>query len=180
MTPGHITIQELHFRKILDKDQIAARISALGEVISRDYKGKNPLVIVILNGAFIFAADLLRHFTFEAELSFVRLSSYHNTSSTGTLKTIWALEAPVYNRHVLIIEDIVDTGKTLYEFHQSLLASDPASVETAAFLLKPDALQYPVHAAYTGFSIPDHFVVGYGMDYNGRGRHLADLYQLIS
>lgn len=166
------------FKPYISGEAIQKRITELGKEIDKDYEGLNPLFIGILNGSFIFAADLFRSLSIPAEISFVKLASYKGTSSTGNVITAIGLEENLANRHVIIIEDIIDTGKTLSAFLPELLQRQPASLKIACFLSKPDALQYDVKSDYTGFVIPNNFVVGYGLDYDGQGRNLPDLYTL--
>ncbi len=167
------------FEPYIDAATIAARIVHLGKEIDADYEGLNPLFIGILNGSFIFAADLLRAISVPAEISFVKLASYKGTSSTGNVVTAIGLEENLSGRHIIIVEDIIDTGRTMHAFIPELLQRQPASVKIATFLSKPEALVYPdIQVHYTGFSIPNKFVVGYGLDYDGMGRNLPDLYVL--
>ena len=159
--------------------KIAARVAELGSEISADYDGKKPLIIAILNGSFIFAADLFRSLSIEAEISFIKLASYKGTSSTGAVVTAIGLDERVTGRHVLVLEDIIDTGRTLQAFLPELNNRNPASLKIATFLSKPEALLCPeIVADYVGFEIPNRFVLGYGLDYDGLGRNLGDLYQL--
>lgn len=171
-------VHDKEFVPFLGADKIAARIKEVAQQISRDYKGKKPLFLAVLNGSFLFAADLFRQLDIEAEISFIKLASYKGTSSTGHVITAIGLEEPVFERHIILLEDIIDTGKTLHEFLPGLQNQQPASLKIAALLTKPEALKFPVHADYLGFEIPDKFVVGYGLDYDGLGRNLPEIYQL--
>jgi hypoxanthine phosphoribosyltransferase len=175
---AEITIHNKVFVPFIPREQISQRVSALALQISADYAGKRPLLIGILNGSFIFAADLFRDLTIEAEISFIKLASYKGTSSTGHVVTAIGLEEHLNDRHIIIVEDIIDTGKTLSSFLPELLSRHPASVSIATFLTKPSALQYDVKAAYTAFEIENRFVVGYGLDFDGFGRNYPDLYIL--
>jgi len=175
---GHLKIHDLHFRPFLSAEQIKARVQELGRQLAEDYAGRQPLFIVVLNGAFIFAADLAKHCPIEADFTFIRLSSYQGTTSTGTVRKVTGLNAPLGKRHVILIEDIIDTGRTLHSFLPELRQQNPASVAVVTLLSKPDARRVPFKADYTGFDIPDKFVVGYGLDYNERGRNLPAIYQL--
>lgn len=167
------------FEPYIDRTAIAGRITELGKEIDADYKGLNPLFIGILNGSFIFAADLFRAISISAEISFVKLASYKGTSSTGNVVTAIGMEENLSGRHIIIVEDIIDTGRTMHAFIPELLQRQPASIKIAAFLSKPEALLFPdIKVHYTGFSIPNKFVVGYGLDYDGMGRNLPDLYVL--
>ena len=136
------------------------------------------MLIGILNGSFIFAADLFRGLTIEAEISFIKLVSYKGTSSTGNVVTAIGMEEDLHGRHIIIVEDIIDTGKTLSSFLPEIHHRQPASVKIATFLSKPDALKYDVKADFNAFNIETKFVVGYGLDYDGLGRNLPDLYIL--
>ncbi len=166
------------FVPFIEREKIQNRIQELGADISKDYAGEKPLMIAVLNGSFIFAADLFRAVTIDATISFVKLASYKGTTSTGNVVTAIGLEENLRGRHVIIVEDIIDTGKTLSAFLPEIYERGPASVKIATFLVKPDALQYDVKADYTGFEIENKFVVGYGLDYDGHGRNLPDLHVL--
>ena len=157
---------------------IEERIQALAIQISQDYRGKAPLFVGILNGCFMFASDLLKAVSIPCEISFIKVSSYQETSSTGQLKELLGMKENIEGRHVIIVEDIVDTGLTMSEIIGSIEKKDPASIEIVTLLLKPDALRKDIHPRYVGFEIANRFVVGYGMDYNGLGRNLPDLYVL--
>ena len=166
------------FVPFISKEEIQQRVYALGELISADYEGKKPLILGILNGSFIFAADLFRALTIDAEISFIKLASYKGTSTTGHVVTAIGLEEDLHGRHIIIVEDIIDTGKTLSSFLPEIHHRQPASVKIATFLTKPSALQYDVKADYSCFEIENQFVVGYGLDYDGLGRNIPDLYIL--
>lgn len=175
----NITVLDKQFEPYISAAQIAERVAALGVQISRDYVGQKPLIIAVLNGSFIFAADLFRALTIEAEISFIKLASYKGTTSTGSVVTAIGMEENLSGRHVIILEDIIDTGKTLHSFLPEVRQRNPASLKIATFLSKPDALQYDVKADYTGFEITDNFVLGYGLDYDGLGRNLPELYTIV-
>lgn len=175
---GRLKIHDLHFKPFLSAGQIAARVQDLGQCITEDYRDKRPLFISILNGSFVFAADLARYCAIEADFAFVRLSSYDGTQSTGQVKKRIGLTVPLDNRHVILVEDIIDTGRTLHFFLPELQQLNPASVSVVTLLSKPEARQVPFEADYTGFDIPEKFVVGYGLDYNELGRNLPAIYQL--
>ena len=175
-----IQVHDKTFVPFISKHRIQQRIAELGKQLSSDYAGKKPLLIGILNGSFIFAADLFRQLTIEAEISFIKLASYKGTTSTGNVVTAIGMEETLKGRHVIIVEDIIDTGKTLSSFMPELLNRQPASVKIATFLTKPDALQYNIKSDYTAFEIENKFVVGYGLDYDGLGRNLEELYILAS
>lgn len=173
-----IKVHDKTFVPYLSASTIAEKIIELATQISADYAGKRPLFLAVLNGSFLFAADLFRNLSIEAEISFIKLASYKGTTSTGNVITAIGLEESLHERHVILLEDIIDTGKTLHGFLPQLQHQGTASIRIAALLTKPDALKYPVHADYTGFEIPDKFVVGYGLDYDGLGRNIPEIYQL--
>lgn len=147
--------------------------------ISKDLAGKKPLFIAILNGSFMFAADIFKHLTIEAEISFIKLVSYKGTKSTGNVVTSIGLDEDLYGRTVVILEDIVDTGKTLHRFLPQLEHQQPERLLIASLLSKPEALAHPIKIDYLGFSVPNKFLLGYGLDYDGLGRNLPEIYQLI-
>jgi hypoxanthine phosphoribosyltransferase len=173
-----IQVKDKKFVPYLTAAQIDEQIKRLGAEINRDYKDKNPLFIAILNGSFMFASDLFKELEGEPEICFIKLASYKGTKSTGNVITSIGLDESLKGRHVVILEDIVDTGKTLNEFLPQLNDQQPASLKIVALLHKPDALQYPVTIDYLGFSVPDKFLLGYGLDYDGLARNLKEIYQL--
>jgi len=174
-----IKVHDKTFDIYLSEAQIQQRVKEIAETINKDYEGKRPLIIAILNGSFMFAADLFKHLTISTEISFIKLASYRGMKSTGNVVTSIGLDAELFGKDVIIIEDIVDTGKTLYNFLPKLKDHHPASLKIAALLHKPDATKFPLHLDYVGFSIPDKFVIGYGLDYDGMGRNLKEIYQVI-
>ncbi|MFN8246982.1 MAG: hypoxanthine phosphoribosyltransferase [Ferruginibacter sp.] len=174
-----IQVHDKKFQPYLTAEQIDVEIRRLASEISRDYKGKRPLFIAILNGSFMFAADLFKHMGIEAEISFIKLASYKGTRSTGQVMTSIGLEESLKDRHVIILEDIVDTGKTLSAFLPQLTNQQPASLKIAALLHKPDAQVHPLDIDYLGFTVPNKFLLGYGLDYDGLGRNLKEIYQLV-
>lgn len=168
------------FVPYLDASAIEKEVSRMASEISLDYQDKNPLFIAILNGAFMFASDLFKKITIPAEISFIKLASYKGTKSTGNVITAIGLEADVYGRDVIIVEDIVDTGKTLSVYLPQLMHQQPASLKICSLLHKKDATTHPLNIDYLGFEIPNLFVVGYGLDYNGFGRNINQIMQLES
>lgn len=174
------TIQVLDktFVPYLSEAAIQAKITELAGQLNQDYAGKRPLFLSILNGSFLFTADLFKQISIEAEVSFIKLASYKGTSSTGNVITAIGLDTNVKDRHIIILEDIIDTGKTLHHYLPQLESMQPASVKIAVLLDKKEALQYPVTVDYACFEIPNKFVVGYGLDYDGLGRNSKDIYQL--
>ncbi|MBL7753432.1 MAG: hypoxanthine phosphoribosyltransferase [Chitinophagaceae bacterium] len=173
-----IRVHDKEFIPYLSEQTIQDRIAELAQQISADFKDRNVLFLGILNGSFIFAADLFKRVSIPAAISFIKLVSYKGTSSTGTVITSIGLEEDLSGKDVIIVEDIVDTGKTLTEFLPSLVKQNPNSVRICTLLQKPEALQYPLDVDYIGFSIPNKFVVGYGLDYDGLGRNYAEIFQL--
>ncbi len=178
MPTEKITIKDKSFVPFIPAEAIQNRITQLAQQINEDYADKQPLVIGILNGSVLFAADLLKKLTIPCEIAFVRVSSYHQTSSTGAVKQILGLTEPVTDRDVIVVEDIVDTGLTINDIRRQLLADKPASLSIATLLHKPEALKQPVELQYVGFEIDNKFVVGYGLDYDGLGRNTAAIYVL--
>jgi hypoxanthine phosphoribosyltransferase len=174
-----IQLNDKKFTPYLTVAQIDEQIKRLGVEISKDYEGKRPLFIAILNGSFMFASDLFKELTIECEICFIKLASYKGTKSTGQVITSIGLDATLTNRHVIIIEDIVDTGKTLNEFLPQLVNQQPASLKIASLLHKPEALVHPLTIDYLGFNVPNKFLLGYGLDYDGYGRNLKEIYQLV-
>jgi hypoxanthine phosphoribosyltransferase len=174
-----IKLHDKTFDTYLSEETIQEKVQQIAEAINRDYKNKKPLFIAILNGSFMFAADLFKYLTIDAEICFIKLASYKGMKSTGNIITAIGLGQDLYDRDVVIIEDIVDTGKTLHEFLPQLHHQHPRSFKIAALLHKPEATQFPITIDYMGFSIPNKFVVGYGLDYDGLGRNLKEIYQLV-
>ncbi|MCR9285957.1 hypoxanthine phosphoribosyltransferase [Saprospiraceae bacterium] len=174
-----IKIHDLYFKPFLTKEMIEEKVQEMAGEIDRDFKGKKPIFLVILNGSFIFAADLSRACKLSYEIAFMKLSSYDGLQSSGEVKTVFGLDREIQGRDLIIIEDIIDSGKTMHEFLPKLKAMNPASVSLAVLLLKPEAVNYPIKIDYLGFEIPDKFVIGYGLDYDEMGRDLGDIYQLI-
>lgn len=174
-----IKLHDKEFDTYLSEETIQQKIKEIASKINEDYKDRRPLFIAILNGSFMFASDLFKHLDINAEICFIKLASYKGMKSSGQITTAIGLDQDLYQRDVIIVEDIVDTGKTLNEFLPKLLHHQPASLKIAALLHKPEATLHPLTIDYLGFSIPDKFVVGYGLDYDGLGRNLKELYQLV-
>ncbi len=173
-----IQVKDKKFIPYLTAQQIDEQIKRLGEEINKDYAGKNPLFIAILNGSFMFASDLFKELTVDPEICFIKLASYKGTISTGHVITSIGLDEKLKGRNVVVLEDIVDTGKTLNEFLPQLRDQQPASLKIVALLHKPSALKYPITIDYLGFNVPDKFLLGYGLDYDGLARNLKEIYQL--
>jgi hypoxanthine phosphoribosyltransferase len=176
---SEIKVNDKKFKPYISAAVINNRIKELAADLNITYTGKRPIFIAILNGSFMFASDLFKEITIDAEICFIKLASYKGTRSTGNVITSIGLDEPLKDRHVIIIEDIVDTGNTLHQFLPQLLNQQPASLKIAALLHKPDALQYPVKIDYLGFNVPNIFLLGFGLDYDGLGRNLAEIYQLV-
>jgi hypoxanthine phosphoribosyltransferase len=174
-----LKVHDKEFAPYITSKEIEEQVRRVAEEINRDYAEKKPLFIAILNGAFIFAADLFKQITIEAEICFIKLASYKGVKSSGKVITAIGLDVDLYNRDVIIVEDIVDTGKTLSQFLPQLEHHHPASLKIAALLHKPTATTHSIKIDYLGFTIPDKFVVGYGLDYDGLGRNIKEIYQLI-
>jgi hypoxanthine phosphoribosyltransferase len=175
----NIRVHDKLFEPFIAADKLNAEVAAMAAKLDKDYEGKRPLFISILNGSFMFASDLFKYLRVEAEICFIKLASYKGTKSSGQVVTAIGLDIDIVNRHILIVEDIVDTGKTLHAFMPQIRNQQPASLKVAALLHKPEAIVYPIHIDYLGFSIPNKFVVGYGLDYNGLGRNIPEIYQLL-
>jgi hypoxanthine phosphoribosyltransferase len=174
-----IQVLDKKFQPYITADELAVKIESMGKTLTQDYEGKKPLFIAILNGSFMFASDLFKQVKIDCELCFIKLASYKGTKSTGQVITSIGLDISLKDRHVVIIEDIVDTGKTLNEFLPQLTNQQPASLKIAALLHKPEALAYPLQIDYLGFEVPNKFLLGFGLDYDGFGRNLPEIYQLV-
>jgi len=174
-------LHQLHdktFGPYLSGDEICNRIEGLAAQIQSDYQSRKTVFLIILNGAFIFAADLLKRINIQAEISFVKVSSYQGTSSSGKIKSVLGIDIDLKGKDVIIIEDIVDTGLTLDYLLKTLNSHQPSSIEVASLLFKKEAYQKDFPIKYIGFEIPDNFVVGYGLDYNGLGRNMNEILTL--
>lgn len=172
-----VAFGDFRFSEFIPKEQIDKIVTHLAQKISQDYKEKNPLFIVVLNGAFVFAADLLRAIEIDCQTSFVKLKSYDGLSSTGQVEKVLGLEIDIAGRHVVIVEDIIDTGNTLNAFLEDLKKYKTKSLSLVTLLFKPHAFKHTYPINYVGLEIPDQFVIGYGMDYNDQGRNLSSIYQ---
>ena len=173
-----IQVHDKSFIPYLSEEEIIGKVTQIAHTRSQDYRDKRPLFISILNGSFMFSADLFKFLTIEAEICFIKLASYKGTKSSGQVITAIGLDTDITGRNIIILEDIIDTGKTINQFLPQVYNQQPSSLKIAVLLHKPEATIYPVTIDYTCFSIPDKFVVGYGLDYNGLGRNLSQLYQL--
>ena len=173
---GRVTILDKTFETSIPEAVILEKVKAVAQRINRDYEGKTPLFLAVLNGAFMFAADLMREITIPCEISFVKLASYQGTISTGKIKEVMGINEDLTDRHVIIVEDIVDTGLTMKQMVESLGTRHPASVEICSLLVKPDKIQQALDIKYTVMEIPNDFIVGHGLDYDQQGRNLRDIY----
>lgn len=174
-----IKIKDKSFRVSIPEAEIKTRVKALAEQMSKDLKGKNPIFLAVLNGAFIFAADLMREMTIPCEISFVKLASYQGTTSTGKVKEVFGINEDLSGRTVVIVEDIVESGQTMKQMIESLGTRNPASVQICTLFFKPEKLKEELTLDYVAFRIPDDFILGYGLDYDGLGRELKDVYTIV-
>ena len=174
-----VTYQGLTFEPYIRREEIAKQVYRLAQDIKRDYANKNPLFLCVLNGSFIFAADLFRACGLhDAEITFIRFKSYDGMSSTGNVKEIMGLSEDITERHVLIVEDIIDSGITAAQLRKELAKQNPASVKMVSLLFKPESLTVGNAPEYVGFEIPPKFILGYGLDLDGLARNLPDIYVL--
>ena len=175
-----IQIKDKEFALSIPESDILAAVKRVGEEINRDMVDKDPLFICVLNGAFMFAGDLMKTVNIPCEITFVKLSSYEGIYTTGAVKEIIGLNESVVDRNVVVVEDIVDTGITMERILSSLNAKGAKSIRVATFLQKPDALQRDIQIDYIAMKIPNDFIVGYGLDYDGYGRNLKDIYTVVA
>ena len=173
-----IKVLDKNFIPYIEESAIITRVKELGQQLDNDYKGRKPLMISVLNGAFIFSADLIRCMSIQPEITFIRVASYEELQSTGKVKEVLGLKKNVFNRDIILVEDIVDTGETLQHLLKMFETLGPKSISVVSLLHKPAAQIKSRKPDYIGFEIPPKFVLGYGLDYNGLGRELRDLYQL--
>lgn len=173
-----ITLHNKKFVPFLSEKEIETAISEVAAKINIDFEGKNPLFIGVLNGSFMFVSDLMKKISIDCELSFVKLASYHGTESGGVVHELIGLVDDINDRHVIILEDIIDTGRTLEHLLDVLKVHELSSLSIATLLLKPDVFDKKFKIHYVGKNIPNKFVVGFGLDYNELGRNLKEIYQL--
>ena len=171
-----IDIKDKTFETLIPEEEIIRRVKTVADRISNDLKGKKPLLLEVLNGSFIFAADLMRMLTTESEISFVKMTTYQGTESTGKVKKLVGLNEDIEGRTVVIVEDIVDSGLTMEKMIEYLKEFKPAEIHICTLLLKPDNLKRNLDIEYIAMEIPNDFIVGYGLDYDGLGRNLRDIY----
>ena len=174
-----ITIKDKTFKTFIPAEEILKNVKAVAERINNDLAGKNPLFLAVLNGSFMFAADVMRYVNIPCEISFVKLASYQGTTSTGVIKEVIGLNEDLNGRTVVIVEDIVDTGLTMKRMIETLGTRSPEAVHVCTMLLKPGKLQVPLDIEYVAMEIPNDFIVGYGLDYDQQGRNLRDIYTLV-
>lgn len=172
----NVQVKDLHFEPFISHHSIQARVVELANRLTVDYHGKNPVFLSVLNGSFMFTSDLMKSFLAPCEISFIKLASYQGTESTGEVKTLIGINNKIENRHVIIIEDIVDTGTTIKKILELIWQLNPASVKIMTLLFKPEAFQENMEIDYVGFDIDNKFVVGYGLDYDGFGRNMNQIY----
>jgi len=175
-----VKIRDKEFELFISEAEILKSIDRIAERMNKDLEGKNPLFVCILNGSFMFASELMKRVNIPSEISFVRMASYQGTQSTGKIKEIYGLEENISGRTVVIIEDIVDTGHTMSLILEQLTGENPEEIKIATLLFKPDALKTDVKLDYVALEIPSDFIVGFGLDYDGYGRNLADIYKIKS
>jgi len=176
-----IKVADLEFEKVIKQDAIQKRIIEIAEHLNEDYAERNPIFIGVLNGSFLFIADLVKHITIPCEITFTKLASYYGgTATSGKIREDIDLVVDIKNRNVIIIEDIVDTGNTLNYLVEKLYLRKPASIRVCSLLLKPMSIEISVEELeYVGFHIDNDFVIGYGLDYKEQGRNLLDIYKKV-
>ena len=179
MGHANISIHDKEFQPYLSAAELDAAVAGLAARLSADYAGRRPLFVVVLTGGFMFAADLLKHYQGECEIVFIRVASYEGTSSTGVVQEVLGLREEIQGRDIILVEDIVDTGTTMHHLLPTLQGKGPASVEIATLFFKPESLRHDIALRYVAKEIPNDFVVGYGLDYDGLGRNLPDVYVAV-
>ena len=176
---SEVTIKDKRFRIFIPEAEILGRVKTVADRMNKDLAGKNPLLLAVLNGSFMFAADLMRYLTIPCEISFVKLASYQGIASTGEIKEVIGLNEDITDRPVVVVEDIIDTGATMKRMLETLGTRRPASIDICTLLLKPGKLKVPLDIKYTAIEIPNDFIVGYGLDYDQQGRNLRDIYTFV-
>ena len=174
-----VRIKDKEFRVSIPAEKIQERVKAVAEQINRDMEGKNPLLIAVLNGAFMLAADLMRNITIPCEISFVKLASYQGTTTTGTVKEVFGINEDLQGRTIIIVEDIVDTGLTIKRMVETLGTRNPESIHVCTLLVKPGNVREDINVEYVAFEIPNDFILGYGLDYDQQGRNLPEIYTIV-
>ena len=176
---SRVTIKDKTFETSISEARIKERVRQLAQQMSHDLAGKNPLLLAVLNGSFIFAADLLREMTIPCEISFVKLASYQGITSSGKVHEVIGINETLAGRHVVIVEDIVESGRTMKRMIEQLGTRNPAQVQICTLFFKPEKLKEPLKLDYVAFEIPNDFIVGYGLDYDQQGRGLKDVLTLV-
>lgn len=176
---GPIKIHNKHFDIFIDRDKIGNAVHGLAQKLKKDLNGETPLFISILNGAFIFAADFIRAYEGPCEVSFIKLASYEKTQTSGKVQQLLGINENLTNRTVVILEDIIDTGTTLQKIYEILGEEKPKDLKIISLFFKPEVYKKELEIDYVAFEIPDNFIVGYGLDYDGLGRNLPDIYKLL-
>ena len=174
-----VKIKDKTFKTSIPEEEILKKVKAVADKINADMADKNPLLLAVLNGSFVFAADLMRMITIPSEISFVKLASYQCTTSTGTVKEVIGINEDISGRTVIIVEDIVESGLTMKRMIESLGTRNPESIHICTLLLKPERLKVPLDIEYVAMEIPNDFILGYGLDYDQQGRNLRDIYTLV-
>jgi hypoxanthine phosphoribosyltransferase len=176
---NNVTIKGKTFKPSITEEEILKSVKKVAERINRDMAGKNPLFLAVLNGSFIFAADLMREITIPCQISFVKLASYEGTTSTGKVTEVIGINEDLSGRTIIIVEDIVDTGQTLKRMIETLGTRNPESVHICTLLVKPEKLTVDLNIEYAAMEIPNDFIVGYGLDFDQEGRNLRDIYTIV-
>ena len=171
-----VKLHDKHFKLFMDYEIIISKIEDLVNVLNLTYSEKKPIFLCVLNGSFLFASELIKRFNHECEVSFVKLSSYQGVSSTGLVKNLLGINDDLKGRNIIIVEDIVDTGNTIYSVTQEIKKHKPKSIEVATLLFKPKAYQKKLPINYPAIKVGNEFLVGFGLDYNGIGRNLEDIF----
>lgn len=178
-TANTIQVHDKRFKLFIPNEEIVASVKRVADRINNDYADRPiPLFVGVLNGAFMFMGELMQHIAIDCEISFVKIASYAGTESTGNIKQLIGLNTPIENRHVVIVEDIVDTGVSIEHTTELLKKMNPASVAVCTLLFKPESYTKTIPVDYCAFSVPDRFVVGFGLDYDGLGRNYKDIYEI--
>ena len=180
LTMEKVRVKDKDFELSIPADDIIREVHKLAAQINEDLKGQNPLFLCVLNGSFMFAADLLKKIDIDCGISFIKLASYQGTSSTGDVRTLVGLDGDINGRTIVIIEDIVDTGNTIVALLEQLRSYNPKDIKIATLLFKPDAYEKDIKIDYIALEVPNDFLVGYGLDYDGLGRNLESIYTAVS
>ena len=174
-----IKIKDKTFKVSIPEAEILQKVKVVADRINKDMAGKNPLLLAMLNGSFVFAADLMSMINVPSEISFVKMSSYEGTASTGKVKQLIGLNDDIKGRTVIIVEDIIESGLTMQTLLEQLKEKEPESVHICTLLLKPECLKVPLDTEYVAIEIPNDFILGYGLDYDQQGRNLRDIYTVV-